>query len=204
MVKKMKVYLISNNSLVENINYNSSDNLELIRMIRSLSVTGEEVAKKISNLDIFKNITKIYSSFYSSALSTAKYLQEKLDLEIIMNMNLNDCNVGILGNKNMKMVKGIQDHDFNYKLSNGESLNDVGRRLNNFISSLDDDEVVLFTHKRAILGYLLLYSKVDYNLDDNLILEYNNEVIYDDSDTDYDIYELDITNQNVIIKKINL
>ena len=204
MVKKMKVYLISNNSLVENINYNSSDNLELIRMIRSLSVTGEEVAKKISNLDIFKNITKIYSSFYSSALSTAKYLQEKLDLEIIMNMNLNDCNVGILGNKNMKMVKGIQDHDFNYKLSNGESLNDVGRRLNNFISSLDDDEVVLFTHKRAILGYLLLYSKVDYNLDDNLILEYNNEVIYDDSDTDYDIYELDITNQNVNIKKINL
>ena len=204
MVKKMKVYLISNNSLVENINYNSSDNLELIRMIRSLSVTGEEVAKKISNLDIFKNITKIYSSFYSSALSTAKYLQEKLDLEIIMNMNLNDCNVGILGNKNMKMVKGIQDHDFNYKLSNGESLNDVGRRLNNFISSLDDDEVVLFTHKRAILGYLLLYSKVDYNLDDNLILEYNNEVIYDDSDTDYDIYELDIAKQNVIIKKINL
>lgn len=204
MVKKMKVYLISNNSLIENINYNSSDNLELIRMIRSLSVTGEEVAKKISNLDIFKNITKIYSSFYSSALSTAKYLQEKLDLEIIMNMNLNDCNVGILGNKNMKMVKGIQDHDFNYKLSNGESLNDVGRRLNNFISSLDDDEVVLFTHKRAILGYLLLYSKVDYNLDDNLILEYNNEVIYDDSDTDYDIYELDITNQNVIIKKNNL
>ncbi len=200
----MKVYLISNNSLIENINYNSSDNLELIRMIRSLSVTGEEVAKKISNLDIFKNITKIYSSFYSSALSTAKYLQEKLDLEIIMNMNLNDCNVGILGNKNMKMVKGIQDHDFNYKLSNGESLNDVGRRLNNFISSLDDDEVVLFTHKRAILGYLLLYSKVDYNLDDNLILEYNNEVIYDDSDTDYDIYELDITNQNVIIKKNNL
>ena len=36
----------------------------------------------------------------------------------------------------MKMVKGLQDHDFNYKLPNGESLSDVGCRLNNFVKGV--------------------------------------------------------------------
>ncbi len=198
----MKVYLVSNNCLSQNINYESIDNLELVRMLRVLSTKGEDVARNISNLDIFKNISKIYSSFYSSALGTAKYLQEKLDLEIIMNMNLNDCKVGTLGSKNMKMLKGLQEHDFNYRLPSGESLKDVGNRLDCFINELKDDEVVLFTHKRAILGYLLKYANIDYNLDDNLILEYNDNVIYDDSDTDYDIYEINIIEENLDIKRL--
>ena len=196
----MKIFLVSNNSLLDNINY-VNNNLELIRMVRPLSIRGEENAKLISNLDIFKNITAIYSSYYSSALQTAKYLQNKLEMNIQMTMNLNDCKVGLLGNKNMKMVKGLQEHDINYKLPNGESLVDAGNRINEFINSLEENEVVLFTHKRAILGYLLKYAKLDYNLDDNLILEFNNQVIYDDSDTDYDIYEIDI-NDNINIKRI--
>ena len=197
----MKIFLISNNSLIEDINYDS-DNLELIRMLRVLSNKGELIAEEISKMNIFQNVSKIYSSFYSSALDTAKYFQKKLELEINMNMNLNDCRVGNLGSKNMKMVKGLQDHDFNYKLPNGESLKDVGERLNNFISQIKDDEVILFTHRRAILGYLLKYAKADYNLDDNLILEYKNEVIYDDSDTDYDIYEISNNNDELTIKRL--
>ena len=198
----MRIFLVSNNTLLENINYNQINNIELIRMLRPLSIKGEEIAKKISVLDIFKNVNKIYSSYYSSALSTAKYMQTILDREIIMDMNLNDCQIGNIGNKNLKMIKGIQDHDFNYKLSNGESLNDVGNRINEFIKRLDDDEVVLFTHRRAILGFLLKYAKVDYNLDDNLILEFNNEVIYDDSDNAYDIYEIEYNMGIQNIKKV--
>ena len=196
----MKVFLISNNALLDYLNY-ESDNLELIRMVRPLSVKGEENAKIISNLDILKNVTTIYSSYFSSALQTAKYLQEKLELNINMNMNLNDCKVGLLGNKNIKMVKGLQEHDVNYKLPNGESLINVGDRIKTFIDSLNDKEVVLFTHKRAILGYLLKYAHIDYNLDDNLILEFNNKVIYDDSDTEYDIYEIDIE-EDINIKRL--
>ncbi len=196
----MKVFLISNNALLDYLNY-ESDNLELIRMVRPLSVKGEENAKIISNLDILKNVTTIYSSYFSSALQTAKYLQEKLELNINMNMNLNDCKVGLLGNKNIKMVKGLQEHDVNYKLPNGESLINVGDRIKTFIDSLNDKEVVLFTHKRAILGYLLKYAHIDYNLDDNLILEFNNKVIYDDSDNEYDIYEIDIE-EDINIKRL--
>lgn len=196
----MKIFLISNNSLLDNINYDSS-NLELVRMLRPLSIKGEDIAKEISKLEYLKNVETIYSSFYSSSISSAKYLANNLELNVEMNMNLNDCKVGILGSKNMKMVKGLQEHDFNYKLPNGESLVDVGNRLNEFIKNLGESEIAIFTHKRAILGFLLKYATVGYNLDDNLILEYNNEIVYDDSDTEYDIYEINISDE-INIKKL--
>lgn len=201
----MKVYLVCNNLLLDGLNYDNNANLELIRMIRPLSVKGEMVSNKISNIKEFQNIEKIYSSFHSSALSTAKYLSNKLEVDVIMDDRLNDCKVGSLGSKNMKMVKGLQDHDFNYKLPMGESLNDIGSRLNNFIKTIAShkEECVIFSHKRTILGFLLKYSNVGYNLDDNLILEYNNNLIYDDTDAEYDIYEItfensEVTNINII------
>lgn len=201
----MKIYLISNNLLLDGLSYESKDDLELIRVLRPLSEEGEKLAKKISENNMLENIEKIYSSYYSSALSSAKYLSNKLELDIKMDERLNDCRVGNLGNKNMKMVKGLQDHDFTYKLPNGESLNDVGNRINNFIKYLinKNEECVLFTHKRAILGFLLKYAKVGYNLDDNLILQFNQKIVYDDSEIEIDIYELIIENNELIdINKI--
>ena len=69
---------------------------------------------------------------------------------------------------------------------------------------IKEDNICLFTHKRAILGYLLKYAKVGYNLDENLILEFNDKIIYDDTDTSYDIYEITYDNNEVInIEKIS-
>lgn len=196
----MKLYLVSNNLLLNGLNYDNTANLDVIRLIRPLSVNGEKIALKLADFKEFENIEKIYSSNHSSAVSSAKYLSEKLELEINLDERLNDCKVGLLGSKNMKMVKGLQDHEFTYKLPNGESLYEVGNRLNNYISMLinKNEEVVVFTHKRAILGLLLKYAKVGYNLDDNLILHFNNKQIYDDTETELDIYELVIEDKKII------
>ncbi len=196
----MKIYLISNNTLLTDLNYDNSANLDFIRMSRPLSIEGENIAKGILKNEYLNDVNKIYSSFYSSALSSAKYLSKALNLSINMSMELNECKVGYLGSKNMKMVKGLQDHEFTYKLNGGESLVDVGNRMNNFIKKLfdSDDNIVIYTHKRAILGLLLKYTKVGYNLDENLILTYNDKVIYDDSETPIDIYELVIENKEIV------
>lgn len=196
----MKVYLVSNNLLQEGLNYDNNTDLDIVRMTRPLSIEGDNLAKELTNNNIFNDIEKIYTSLYSSSISNSKYLARKLDLSINLTNKLNECKVGMLGNKNMKMVKGLQDHEFSYKLPNGESLIDVGNRLNNFINGIlnDNENVILFTHKRIILGYLLKYAKVGYNLDDNLILSYNDNVIYDDTDTNMDIYEIEIENNKVI------
>lgn len=196
----MKIYLISNNLLLDGISYDSNSDLENIRMIRPLSIKGESTAKDFSNSSGLGSVEKIYSSLYSGAVSASKYLASKLELSINFDERLNDCKVGALGSKNMKMVKGMQDHDFNYKLPGGESLNEVGDRLDNFVSELirKNEESVIFTHKRVILGFLLKYSKIGYNLDDNLILQFNNKQVYDDSETEIDIYELTIKNNKII------
>lgn len=196
----MKIYLVSNNLLLNGLDYDNTANLDVIRLIRPLSTDGEKIALKLADLKEFVNIEKIYSSLHSSAVSSAKYLSEKLELDINLDERLNDCKVGILGSKNMKMVKGLQDHEFTYKLPNGESLYEVGNRLNNYISMLinKSEEVVVFTHKRAILGFLLKHCKVGYNLDENLILHFNNKQVYDDTETELDIYELVIDNKKIV------
>ena len=194
----MKVYLVSNNLLQEGLYYDNNTDLDIVRMTRPLSIEGDNLAKELTNNNIFNDIEKIYTSLYSSSISTSKYLARKLDLRINLTDKLNECKVGILGSKNMKMVKGLQDHEFSYKLPNGESLIEVGNRLNNFINNINNENVILFTHKRIILGYLLKYAKVGYNLDDNLILSYNDNIIYDDTDTNIDIYEIEMENNKVI------
>ena len=196
----MKIFLISNNSLLEHISYDNTSNLDDIRMSRPLSIEGENIAKNALKKDFFNSVTKIYSSFYSSALSTSKYLSSYLEIPINMTTILNECKVGYLGSKNMKMVKGLQDHEFTYKLNGGESLVEVGSRIDNFIKSKynSDGDIAIFTHKRAILGYLLKYSKVGYNLDENLILTFEGNVIYDDSEKLLDIYELTIEDNKLI------
>ena len=50
----------------------------------------------------------------------------------------------------------------------------------------------MFTHKRAILCYLTKYLNSGYNLDDRLILTFNDNVIIDDLENDVDIIKLDI------------
>ncbi len=201
----MKLYLISNNLLLDGLDYDNKTNLELLRILRPLSISGEEEAFKLSKLPNFKDIDAIYSSFHSSAISSAKYLSNTLELDIRLCEELNDCKVGTLGSKNMKMVKGLQDHDLTYKLPNGESLNDVGDRMKRILNKLmaEHHNVVVYTHKRAILGFLLKYAKIGYNLDENLILEYNNHIIYDDSETTSDIYEIEYDDNKLIdIKRI--
>lgn len=200
----MKIFLVSNNCLIDGLNYDSDANLDLIRLARPVNYTGIMWADRFTDKDIFKNVGKVYSSFHSSALTTAHYLAKKLNLEINLNANFNDCKVGILGSKNMKMVKGLQDHDFNYKLPNGESLNDVGNRLEFEIKKIaknneDIEEIAIFTHRRAILGLLLKYAKVGYNLDDNLILEYEGDQIYDDTESGFDIYGFEYKNGELSI-----
>lgn len=200
----MKIYLISNNSLLEDITYSRNEDLDDIRKSRPLSIEGEKIASDLANNSLFNEIDSIYSSLYSSAISTAKYMSIKYDYKINLSSELNDCKVGLLGSKNMKMVKGLQDHEFTYKLPNGESLIDAGNRIDSFIKRNIKDNTVIFTHKRTIVGFLLKYTSVGYNLDENLILQYNDEVIYDDSETNIDIYEVTISNNEIEdIKRIS-
>lgn len=198
----MEIYLICNNLFENNLSYTDKHDIEKKKMTRPLSVEGEELAKNISVHEEFSNVNVIYSSMFSSSLSTAKYLAERLNKNIIVDENLNDCKVGNLGNKSLKMVKFMQNHDFNIKLNNGESLEEVGSRIDKVINKIvyldGSHKVAVFTHKRTMLGYLIKHATPGYNLDDDLIVEFNDKVIYNESEKDIDIVKLVVENHKVV------
>ena len=58
--------------------------------------------------------------------------------------------------------------------------------------------MVIFTQKSAILGFLLDKLDKGYNLDDRLVLSFNERVIIDDNLSDVDIIKLELEKGKVI------
>lgn len=200
----MKILLVSNNLVIDNIIYNYDTLVEEKRINRPLSIKGEEKMQRLfSNL----NFNSIYSSNYASALCSAKYISKQNNAPIIIDKDLKDAIIGEMGKNNIQMLRYMQERNFDFKYSQGESLNDTKRRMLNCLNKIiqKKTDAIVFTHKRAMLAYLLLYCEQGFNLDDRLILSYNNEIILDDSENDMDIIQLIITDNKITdIKRIEV
>ena len=100
------------------------------------------------------------------------------------------CSVAILEDKNLNL-RNIQEHDFNYKLENGESLNEVKNRVRDLVKEIiknyENGKVIMFTHNSCILALLSIWATKGFNYEERLILEYNDEVLFDGLKTDSDI-----------------
>ncbi len=191
----MTVYLVSNNLVLENIFYETADGLLEKRINRPLSIKGEKAAREVCSLI---DADVIYSSAYASALDAAKYYADFKKIEINVNSDLNDAVIGKMNGKNIQMLRFMQERNFDFKFNEGESLNDVSKRMKkvvlNILKQNEGHNIVIFTHKRALLGFLMPYLSSGYNLEERLILSYNDEVIIDDVNHDVDIIRLDIEN----------
>jgi len=198
----MKVYLISNNLVLDGIRYLSQETIEQKRLSRPLAIEGEKSALRLS-----KNIKvqTIYSSAYASALATAKYIAEENNCLIKIDSALNDAKIGDMGKHNIKMLRYMQERNLEFKYPNGESLNETSRRMKKIFLKIlaeNNENIAIITHKRAILALLLNYCEKGFNLDDRLILTFHDQVIIDDSENDCDVLELEINEGN--IEKINV
>lgn len=191
----MTLYFVSNNLVLEDIYYETDASVEEKRINRPLSILGEKKAikaVKLINGDI------IYSSAYASSLAMAKYYSAYRKKDIFINSFLSDGRVGDLGSRNIKMLRFMQERDFDFKFKHGESLNEVNERLNIAINRIikkhGNKDIVIFTQKRAILAYLLDKLDKGFNLDDRLILSFKDKVIMDDNPSDIDIIKVTLKN----------
>ena len=123
----------------------------------TLSVEGEENAKKLCSVKELEDIKNIYSSPSSRAIATAKYIAEQNNTKIALDRRLTERSFGI------KYLKDLPENftlnqfkDKNYKLKNGESLNEVSLRFNSFIKDLikKDKDCILILHGILLLNYL--------------------------------------------------
>ena len=126
-----------------------------------LNTEGENKAKKLSNNIEFANIDEIYSADSARAIGTAKYIAEKNNLSIKLNEKINERNLGI------KTISELPDNfnkksfdEKDYKIFNGESLNEVDERMNNFINDIihnSYNKTVIVTHGIILLSFLSKY-----------------------------------------------
>lgn len=187
----MVLYLVSNNLVIDDIVYETYETLEEKRINRPLSIEGEKMAVKLVK-KIKANI--VYSSSYASSIASAKYFASVKKCNIVINSFLNDLRVGDLGNRNIQMLRFMQERNFDFKFNRGESLSDVNKRMNIAIDRIlkknSNKNIVIFTQKSAITGYLLDKLEKGYNLDDRLILSFNDKVIIDDANQDVNIIKI--------------
>ena len=195
----MVLYLVSNNLVIDNIVYETDETLENKRVNRPLSIEGEKLAVKLVK-KIKANI--VYSSSYASSIASAKYFASVKKCNIVINSFLNDLRVGDLGNRNIQMLRFMQERNFDFRFNRGESLSDVNKRMNIAIDRIlkknSHKNIVIFTQKSAITGYLLDKLEKGYNLDDRLILSFNDKVILDDVEQNIDIIKLELEKGKVI------
>ena len=195
----MTLYLVSNNLVVDNILYETDEGLEEKRINRPLSIEGEKASVKlVKKIDA----SIVYSSSYASSIGTAKYYASYKNIDVNINSFLNDLRIGDLGRRNIKMLRFMQERDFDFKFNRGESLNDVNKRMNiaidRIIKKNGNKNIVIFTQKSAITGYLLDKLEHGYNLEDRLVLSFNERVIIDDNLSDVDIIKLELEKWKVI------
>ena len=198
------LYLIRHSSpFVEIENYDDYENVlwEEYNKNMILSVLGEEKASKLCGIEELKNIKNIYSSNSFRAISTAKYLSESNHTKIKLDDRINER---IFGVKYLnELPKDFTERSFldkNYKIKNGESLNDMDCRFNEFIKEVlnkDNDKTIIVIHGIMLLSYL--QNNCDFEFENGKTFEnYNNKIIVNEKPKSPGVYKITYQDAKVV------
>lgn len=170
------VYLIRHaETIEENGIRNTGEDFQTINEMEILSVEGEEQAKKLSENIELQNIDIVWSSNYTRAKATAKYIANKNGLQYNLDKRLCERKLGNIED----LVKFMNDKETRdpsreqlafpeFKTRDGESANDTNKRLNEFIGEILEKyrgkRIAIVSHGGSIKFYLLSYCKVNERL----------------------------------------
>ena len=172
-MKNTIIYLIRHAETVnENGIRNTNENSQEINEKEILSVEGEEQAKILSENIELTNLDSIWSSYYTRAKATSKYIAERNNLPINLDSNLAERKLGNLKElgefmKNKKTRDPSQEQllDQKFKTSDGESAEDTKERMTKFLNKIlkeyKEKKVVVVSHGGAIKFLLLNWCKVN-------------------------------------------
>ena len=142
-----------------------------------LSINGEKLAEKISGYSEFNNIDLVWSSNYSRAMATAKYFASQNNIKVNISDKLGERIHGV--NSWSELPDDFEKKqvlDENYKFPNGESQNEVRKRLLAFINNLLKDNknkrILLVSHATAITFLLKKWCDIEF-VNDKLKYCYN-------------------------------
>lgn len=145
-------------------NINNNDSLQIQNEKWTLTVNGENIAKKKSELSELKDFDHVYSSNYVRAISTAKYFSSE---EIEIDEYFGERKFGISSWDELPSDFGKkQFEDFNYKLENGESINEVIMReeksLTKILEKHKGKKILIVGHSTALASLFSKWCEIAY------------------------------------------
>ena len=154
------IYLIRHAETIdENGIRNTNEDSQIINEKEILSVNGEEQSKRLSENVELNNIDVIWSSSYTRAKATAKYIANNNNLPINLDSNLNERKLGNLKElgkfmKDKKTRDPSQEQllDRKFKTSDGESAEDTRERMTGFFDKIlkefEGKKIAIVSHRR--------------------------------------------------------
>ena len=136
--------------------------------MRPLTEQGVKDCKKVTEFLLGRDINKIYSSPYKRSFDTVKDFAETANLKVKIIDDFRERKVDNVWIEDFNAFSKEQWGDFNYKLSDGESLNEVQQRniavLQDVLKENKNLNIAIGTHGTA-LGTIINYynDKFDYN-----------------------------------------
>ena len=192
---------------------NKNETMQLRNEKISLSVLGEEKARKLSLLPELNNIDNVIASNYVRAIATAKYIafNNKNDIEVIPEFGERK-----FGNINSwsDLPKGFSDKqikDWDYKFEGGESFNEVCERmyfaLQSVLKKYKGKKIFIVSHGTAIS---VLFSKIaDVFFPDeenyNRGIYFNGKLIFDGKYDAPELFKLEYEDEKLVdVKNIKI
>ena len=158
-MKETIIYLIRHAKTIdENGIRNTNEDSQMINEKEILSVQGEEQSKKLSQHTELNHIDIIWSSSYTRAKATAKYIANNNNLPINLDSNLNERKLGNLKElgefmKDKKTRDPSQEQllDRKFKTTDGESAEDTKKRMNEFFDRIlkeyEGKKIAIVSHR---------------------------------------------------------
>lgn len=200
-----EIYLMTSSELYDKdniITIHNSDSKTIINEKAFLSVSGEKKAEEISKNKELQGFDAIYSSSYIRTLETAKYMALENNTVIHVDDRFNERKVGDLAPMEITELRLLQAKNFDFKLPNGESLNEAKKRIQKALKELLKNEksnkVLIVSHPTIITALLSTWCEVGYNFDYDIILSYDNKTIIDGNFSFSNIIKLEFDDTNLV------
>ena len=168
-MKDTIVYLIRHAETInENGIRNTNEDSKMINEKEILSIQGEEQSKKLSENTELNNIDVIWSSSYTRAKATAKYIANNNNVPINLDSSLSERKLGnlkelgeFMKDKSTRDPSQEQLLDRKFKTSDGESAEDTRQRMTKFFDRIlkeyEGKRIAVITHRRF---YKILFTKL--------------------------------------------
>lgn len=190
--------------------YNVNEVEQLRNEKNPLSVEGEVLAQELSEKIELQNIDVIYSSHYVRAMCTAKYIAENNQIKLNVDERLGERKFGV--NKISELPLTYFEDQFrnwDYKLENGESANEVSRRMNSVILDIlnnnNGKNIAIVSHGTAISAMLKTWCDVKLNEETKLIeIYFNDKFVFDENWKCPELFKLEFDDKNNLININNI